>query len=650
MGSNSAIGPGTLSLGTATLNTGGAARTLANALTLAGNPTFSGAEALGFSGAVNMTGSRTLTVSGTGVVTFDGLISGGARKLTKTGAGTLVLNNANTYTLGTALSAGTLVLGNDAAAGTGTLTLTTGTLQAGGGARTIGNLVSLGGNTTYSGANDFTFTNAVTMTKAVTLTVNNSVAFGGVVGGAFALTKSGTGTLSLGGTAANTYSGSSIVNDGTLLLAKTAGVNAFASTTLTIGDSLGAAGSAIVQWNAADQVPDAATVNLKLDGVLNLQSFTERIGALTTTGGSIIGSGRLDLGGNVTATALTTAVTTVSANLGLNGTRTFLINNNAVTGDNDFIVNGVISDGTASSGLVKTGLGTLYLGGANTYTGTTDLLNGPLVVDGALGSAAVNLGDTITTSNAASLLFGTATGRTIANTINVRAGSTGLLTLGGQNTTGINIFSGPINLSHLLTVTAATGGGVDFAGIISGAFGLTKIGGGTVRLSNANTFSGLTTVSAGTLAYGVSDALGSGGVTINGGTLDLGADHSDTVGTVTLTSGSITGSGSSTLTSNANYAVSSGAIGVILGGPVGLTKTTAGVVTLAGANSYTGATTVSAGTLRLGRGQFHLGRFRGHAFDRGDFRPERLRRSHRLARGSRRQRHARERNLERGSE
>lgn len=602
LGSNSAVGPGTLSIGTATLNTGGAARTLSNAITLAGNSIFNGADALTFSGAANMTGSRTLNVSGTGVVTFDGVISGtgGARKLTKSGAGTLVLNNANIHTGGTALSAGTLVLGNDAAAGTGTLTLTTGTLQAGNGARTIGNLVSLSGNTTYSGANDFTFTNTVTMTKAVTLTINNSVTFGGVVAGAFALTKSGTGTLTLSGTAANTYSGSTIVNDGTLILAKTAGLNAFAGTTLTIGDSLGAAGSAIVQLNAADQIPDAANVNLKLDGLLNMQNFTERIGALTTTGGSIIGSGRLDLGGNVTATALTTAVTTVSANLGLNGTRTFLINNNAVTGDNDFIVNGVISDGTTSSGLIKTGLGTLYLGGANTYTGTTDILNGPLVVDGALGAGAVNLGDTITTSNAASLLFGTVSGNTIANTINVRAGSTGLLTLGGQNTSGINIFSGPINLSHLLTVTAATGGEVEFTGIISGAFGLTKTGGGTVRLSNANTFSGLTTVSAGTLAYGVSDALGSGGITINGGILDLGVDHSDTVGTVTLTSGSITGSGTSTLTSNANYAVSSGSISVILGGSVGLTKTTTGVVTLSGANIYTGATTISTGTLRLG--------------------------------------------------
>ncbi len=600
LGSNSAIGPGTLSLGAATLNTGGAARTLSNAITLAGNSIFNGADALTFTGAANMTGSRTLNVSGTGVVTFDGVISGAARKLTKTGAGTLVLNNANLHSGGTALSAGTLVLGNDAAAGTGTLTLTTGTLQAGGGARTIGNLVSLSGNTTYSGANDFTFTNTVTMTKAVTLTINNSVTFGGLVAGAFALTKSGSGILTLGGTVPNTYSGSTTVKDGTLILAKAAGLNAFASATLTIGDSLGAAGSAMVRLNAADQIPDAAMVNIKLDGVLDLQTFTERIAALTTTGGSIIGSGRLDLGGNVTATALTTAVTTVSANLGLNGTRTFLINNNAVSGDNDFIVNGVISDGTTSSSLIKTGLGTLYFGGANTYTGTTDILNGALVVDGSLSLGAVNLGDTVATSNASSLLFGTASGRTIANAINVRAGSTGLLTLGGQNTSGINIFSGAIDLNHTLTVTAATGGEVEFTGAISGAFGLTKTGGGTIRLSHANTFSGLTTISAGTLAYGVSDALGSGGVTINGGILDLGADHSDTVGTVTLTSGSITGTGTSTLTSNANYAVSSGSISVILGGSVGLTKTTTGVATLSGANIYTGATTISAGTLRLG--------------------------------------------------
>lgn len=423
----------------------------------------------------------------------------------------------------------------NAAAGTGTLSLATATLQAGGGARTIGNAISLAGNTTFSGANDFTFTNTATLTSNRTLTIsNNAVTFSGAVAGAFSLTKSGTGTLTLGGTVANTYSGSTIINDGTLVLAKTAGVNAFAGVILTIGDSLGAANSAVLRLNAADQIPDAATVNLKLDGQLNLQSFTEKIGSLTTTGGSIIGTGRLDLGGNVTATALTTVVTNVSANLGLNATRTFLINNNSIAGDNDFTVSGVISDGGASSGLIKTGLGTLLLSGANTYTGTTDILNGPLAVDGSLGAGAANLGD-ITGSTSASFLFGTASGHTIANAINARAGSTGTLTLGGQNTSGINIFSGGINLNHALTVTAATGGEVDFNGIISGAFGLTETGGGIVKLGSANTFTGLTTISAGTLAYGVSDALSSGGITINGGTLDLGADHSDTVGTVTLT-------------------------------------------------------------------------------------------------------------------
>ena len=64
--------------------------------------------------------------------------------------------------------------------------------------------------------------------------------------------------------------------------------------------------------------------------------------------------------------------------------------------------------------------------------------------------------------------------------------------------------------------------------------------------------------------------------------------------------GSITGSGTSTLTSTATFDVRNGLVSAILGGSVGLTKTTANTVTLSGVNTYTGATTISTGTLRLG--------------------------------------------------
>jgi autotransporter-associated beta strand protein len=129
--------------------------------------------------------------------------------------------------------------------------------------------------------------------------------------------------------------------------------------------------------------------------------------------------------------------------------------------------------------------------------------------------------------------------------------------------------------------------------------GLTKNGSGILTLSGTSTYNGGTVITAGTLALGnaTDTLLDSGAINVNGGTLDIAA-NSDTVGAVTLASGSITGSGG-TLTGSA-YGVQSGTVSAILGGAgVVLTKTTAATVTLSGANTYTGNTVVSAGTLAL---------------------------------------------------
>ena len=84
-------------------------------------------------------------------------------------------------------------------------------------------------------------------------------------------------------------------------------------------------------------------------------------------------------------------------------------------------------------------------------------------------------------------------------------------------------------------------------------------------------------------------------------TFDLGASHSATAATVTLDGGgSITGTGTSGVTATTAFEMKSGAAGVILKGTgTPLNKTTGGTVTLPAANTYTGATTVSGGVLRL---------------------------------------------------
>jgi len=122
------------------------------------------------------------------------------------------------------------------------------------------------------------------------------------------------------------------------------------------------------------------------------------------------------------------------------------------------------------------------------------------------------------------------------------------------------------------------------SGVIDGSGGLSKSGAGTLTLTGANSYTGTTTITAGTLAEGVSNAISTGGLTVNGATavFDLGANHTDTVGTVIVDGGgSITGTGASTLTSTGSFEMKSGSASAILAGTgIALNKTTSGTVTL----------------------------------------------------------------------
>src|SRR5439155_470670 len=155
-----------------------------------------------------------------------------------------------------------------------------------------------------------------------------------------------------------------------------------------------------------------------------------------------------------------------------------------------------------------------------------------------------------------------------------------------------------------------TAGGNDqsssFSGVIkntAGTLALTKTGSGTLTLSGANTYSGNTTVSAGTLKLGaanvIPDGTGKGNVSVSG-TLDLNA-LSETIngltgaGTIDTVAG-----GTPTLTAGNNNQ-SSTFSGVIqnTAGTLALTKTGSGTLTLTAANTYGGSTTVNAGVLNI---------------------------------------------------
>jgi autotransporter-associated beta strand protein len=187
----------------------------------------------------------------------------------------------------------------------------------------------------------------------------------------------------------------------------------------------------------------------------------------------------------------------------------------------------------------------------------------------------------------------------------------GTLEAGGSPATGyalINagavvgiVITSPGAYSSAPTVTL-TGGGGTGATVSVGTLaantsaGLTKIGAGTLTLSGANTYAGGTNVNVGTLALGASNVLAdAGNVTIAGGTLDV-ATFNDTVATVSLRGGAITGT-TGVLTSTTAYDLRDGSVSAILAGSVGLNKTTAATVTLSKANTYSGVTNVTGGTL-----------------------------------------------------
>jgi autotransporter-associated beta strand protein len=150
----------------------------------------------------------------------------GSGALTKNGSGALTINNRNTYSGGTVLNAGTLNINNASAIGAGSLTIAAGATID----NTSGSTVNLSTNNPQTWNGDFTFggsnalnmgTGVVTMTGNRTVTVNDAGALTvgpiGQSGGSWQLTKTGSGTLVLGGNIA--YSGDTVVLGGTLEIA-----------------------------------------------------------------------------------------------------------------------------------------------------------------------------------------------------------------------------------------------------------------------------------------------------------------------------------------------------------------------------------------------------------------------------------------------
>jgi fibronectin-binding autotransporter adhesin len=393
-----------------------------------------------------LTGSGTLAINNATISVGDGLtatisnIISGVNGLTKSGAGTLTLTGANSYTGGTLVSSGRLTgnttslqgaIVNNAAvefaqstagayagvmSGTGSLTKTgTGTLTlTGANSYTGGTLVSAGRLT----GNTASLQGAIVNNAAVEFAQSASGTYAGVMSGTGSLTKTGTGTLTL--TGANSYTGGTLVSAGRLT-GNTTSLQGAIVNNAAVEFAQTTAGSYAGAMSGTGQLIKTGSGTLTLTG------------ANSYTGGTLVSAGRLT--GNTTS---------------LQGA---IVNNAAVEFAQS--ASGTYAGAMSGTGsLTKTGAGTLTLTGANSYTG------GTLVSAGRLTGNTTSLQGAIV--NNAEVEFAQTSAGTYAGNMGgtgafYKSGA-GSLALGGITsiTGAANITAGRLNITGQLTAASVT--------------------------------------------------------------------------------------------------------------------------------------------------------------------------------------------------
>ncbi|MCC6608242.1 MAG: autotransporter-associated beta strand repeat-containing protein, partial [Burkholderiales bacterium] len=271
--------------------------------------------------------------------------------------------------------------------------------------------------------------------------------------------------------------------------------------------------------------------------------------------------------------------------------------------------------------LTKIGAGTLTLSGANTYTGATTINGGTLVAanNTALGSAGtgttVAAGAELDISGAALTIAepltlngtGVAGGGALRNLANNNT-MTGAITLGAGGAR-INSDAGTLTISGAGNITGAGqplavggAGNTTISKVIAtGAGALTKDGAGRLTLSGTNSYTGTTTINAGTLSIAADNNLGTAPVapTANRLVFDGGTLQTTTTFTLNANRGVTLNAGGGTFDTNAATTLTYGGIAA---GAGSLVKAGAGTLVLSGNNTYAAGTAINAGTLTASGG------------------------------------------------
>ncbi|HEX8295468.1 MAG TPA: autotransporter-associated beta strand repeat-containing protein, partial [Chthoniobacteraceae bacterium] len=550
--------------------------------------------------------------SAANALTVSGVISGSGRSLTKTGSGRLVLTNANTYDGSTTVNGGILQVGNGV----------TGSLAT-------GSSVILG------------------PTGTLTLNLPDASIFSNPISGAGNLSVSGPGSTTLSGP--NTFAGTTQITSGSLILGNSLAlqnsvlnynnqggtINFGTLTEVTLGGLNGAQSLALTNTTPAAVALTVGGGDGTYSGVLSGEGSFTKVGATSTqilagantyTGATTVSAGTLKAGiasvtdvsgafGNNSAVTVagsgTLDITGFDTQIGslAGGGKLMLGAANLTVGNVDSTSYAGIISGTGQ--LRKIGIGTLALSGLSTYTGST-VINGGIISIGAIE----NLGAVPTQFTPDSIIMD---GGGLASPGGVGIAFRGITLLAGGGSLG----------SSGARVTLAN------SSVVSGIGALTVTGNQLV-IQSQNTYSGGTNIPGGVQVLVESNSvepddspasgpLGTGVVNFLGGGIRAAITNAFTVrnlinfsaNTTFLSSAAgvdrdLTFTGKTTLvggtrTFTVNTSPIASETGIFFNGVIGdegnafgIIKAGPGTLTLRGANTFTGTTTVTAGTLAVG--------------------------------------------------